>query len=153
MCQERKGKKMGLGKERERTLFFPFPFSIFWHPFFTRFWPKSWKRLKKEAEWWKNCWKDVERGSRVILPLSKFSKLARFRFLYHLNPIFVPFKTCSWPRPNAVLAPFFSRSWSFLYYLPIISRYAPLSAQPLDHVGPSLVCRTNGRFVFMVRRR
>ena len=43
---------------------------------------------------------------RGFLPLSRFLNLARFHFLYRLEPIFAPFKIRSWNHSNAVLAPF-----------------------------------------------
>ena len=37
-----------------------------------------------------NNWKDVERGRGVVLPLSRFSNLVRFHFLYRLKPVLGP---------------------------------------------------------------
>ena len=102
-----------MGKKWGRTFFFPFPFLHFLAPFFPLFGQNDEKRVKKEAEGQKNGWKDVERRRTAGLHLSKFSNLARFRFLYHLKPVFSSFQT---------------RSWPFLYYSSIISRYVPLAA-------------------------
>ena len=124
------------GKER---------FSLFSHssifgtlfPFFGR---NREKRVKKGAKRWKNGWKDVERGCGAVLALFRFLNLVRFRFLYRLKPIFNPVPISFLPSSNPVFAPFQTRSWPFLYYSSIISRYVPLAAQPLDHIGPLPVC-------------
>ena len=120
--------------------------SIFGHPFFPVSSQNHEKRVKKEAERPKNGRKDVERRRTAVLCRSRFSNLARFRFLYRLKPIFAPVPTPFLPLYFPVLVP-------FLYYLAIISRCTPVAAQPLDHVRPSLVRGTSGRFVFMARRR
>ena len=87
----------------------------------------------------------MERRRTAVLRRSKFSNLARFHFLYRLkshlyprsNPVF-------YPVPMHVLALSFPILVPFLYCLAIISRCAPVAAQPLDHVGPSLAPRDQG---------
>ena len=145
-----------MGRGKKRVLSFPVP------PFLgTRFFPVSGqnheKRVKKEAERPKNGWKDVERQRTAVLCRSRFSYLARFHFLYRLKPVFAPVPTRFLPRFYPFLFPFLPLPFpvlvSFLYYLAMISRCPPVAAQPLDHVGPSLVRGTSGRFVFMATRR
>ena len=135
-----------MGKKRERNAFFPFLFLHFWATFFPVFRQNHEKWAKKEAERPKNGRKDVKQRRTTVLHHSKFSNLARFRFLYHLKPVFAPVPMPFLPLSFPVLVP-------FLYCLAIISRCTPVVAQPLDHVGPSLVHGTSGRFVFMARRR
>ena len=109
MCLERKYKKREWERNGKERFSFLSHSSIFWHPF-SHFWPKSWKTGEKRGGTEKNDLKDVERGYGAVLPLFRFSNLARFRFLYHLKHVFAPFKTCSWHRSNAILAPFQTRS-------------------------------------------
>ena len=149
---------MGTGKKLERTLFFPFPFLYFLTTFFPVFGENRQKRVKKGLERQKKGWKDVERRRTAVPRRSKLSNLARFRFLCRLKLVFAPFQPVFYPVPNPFVPnPFLPLSTPilvpFLYCLAIISRCAPVAAQPLDHVGSSPVLRTSGRFVFMARRR
>ena len=138
--------KMGTGKKRERNAFFSFPFLHFWAPvFFPVSGQNHEKRVKNEAERPKNSRKDVEREER---PFHAVPNCRIWR-----DSIFCPLKPVSDPVPTRFLPRFFPVLVPFLYCLAITSRCAPVAAQPLDHVGPSLVRRTSGRFVFMARRR
>ena len=76
-----------------KNCFLSFPVAPFFATLFPVFGHNYEKRVKKDAERQKNGWKDVERGRGVDLPLSKFSNLARFLFLYGLKLLFAPFKT------------------------------------------------------------
>ena len=131
MCLERKGKKTGTGKK----LVFPV------------FGENRQKRVKKGVERRKKGWKDVERRRTAVPRRSKLSNLARFRFLCRLKPVFAPVPTPFLPLSKPVLDPFPNPFLPlstpvlvpFLYCLAIISRCAPVAAQPLDHVGSSPV--------------
>ena len=85
-------------------------------------------------------------GDSVFLPF-------KTSFCPRSNPFFFPFQPVFYPVPNPFLSLSTPVFFPFLYCLAIISRCAPVAAQPLDHVGPSLVRGTSGRFVFMARRR
>ena len=140
----RKGKvRKGMEKEWERMLFFLSYSSIFGTLFLPVFGQNHEKRVKKETEWQKNGWKDVERDCGAILPLSKFLNLENFYFLYHLKPIFDPFKSRSWPRSNAVLAPFQTYSCPFLFpflvFLALLTCHIQIRATSNPIIGP---CRT-----------
>ena len=150
MCQERKGKKWERERNGKGTRSFLSRSSIFRHPFFPVSGQNHERRRKKEAKRPKNGCKDVERPRTAVLRRSRFSNLARFRFLYRLKPVFAPVPTRFLPCSNPVFYPFL---FLFLCCLAIISRCAPIAAQPLDHVGPSLVRGTSGKFVFTARRR
>ena len=104
--------KNGNGKEtgKERVLSFPVPLFLGTR-FFPVFGQNHEKRVKKKAERPKNGWKDVEQRGTVILRRSKFSNLARFRFLYRSKPISAPVPTSFLPR----FYPFFSYSCPFLF--------------------------------------
>ena len=66
----------------------------------------------------------MERGYGAILPLSRFSNLVRFRFLYRLKHIFAPFKPVLDPVP--------------MPFLPLFKPFFPLS-KPV----PSIFCATH----------
>ena len=65
--------------------------SNFCHPFspFLAKIVKNWWKKWRNGE---NGWKDVETGRGAILALSRFSNLARFRFLYRLKPVLDSFQ-------------------------------------------------------------
>ena len=142
--------KTGTGKKRERNAFFPFPFLHFWAPVFFPFLAKIMKTGEKRGGTAK---KRQERCGTAKNGRSTPFQIVEFDEI----PFFLPLKTYFGPRSNPFFTPFFSRScpflFPFLYSLAIISRCVLVAAQPLDHVGPSLVRGTSGRFVFMARRR
>ena len=157
---ERNGKKTGTGKKLERNAFFPFPFLHFLMTFFSRFWRKSSRTGEKRAGTVK---KTVERcgtaknGRSTPFQIVEFGAIP---FFCRLKPVsapvptrFFPVPTRFYPVPNPFLPLSTPVFFPFLYCLAIISRCTLVAAQPLDHVGPSLVRWTSGRFVFMVRRR
>ena len=129
--------KPGTGKTLERTLFFPFPFLHFLTTFFPLSGENRQKWVKKGVERQKKGWRDVERQRTAIPRRSKLSNMAIFRFLYRLKPVFPPIPTPFLPLSTPVLV-------FFLYCLAIISRCAPVAAQPLDHVGSPPVRRPMG---------
>ena len=142
---------MGRGKKWEGTLSFPFPFLKILTPFFPIFGSNREKRVKKGRNNGKKAgkmWTETA-GPFLFFLDSRIWRDAVFLtvqnpFLPYSKPVFAP----SFSRSS----PSFSRCWSFFYCLPIISKYAPLPAQPLDHVRPSLVRGTSWRFVFMATR-
>ena len=153
--------KTGTGKKLERNAFFPFPFLHFLTTFFSRFWRKSSRTGEKRAGTAK---KTVERcgtaknGRSTPFQIVEFGEIPFFlpfktSFCPRSNPFFFPFQPVFYPVPNPFLSLSTPVFFPFLYCLAIISRCAPVAAQPLDHVGPSLVRGTSGRFVFMARRR
>ena len=89
-----------------KNAFLSFPVPPFFSTFFLVFGQSHKKRVKKEVERQKNGWEDVERSRRVVLPLSKLSNLARFRFFYYLkavlDPVPMPFLPHS--KPNFPLS-------------------------------------------------
>ena len=156
------------GKEREKrerernwkgTRSFLSRSSVF-DDLFPRFWRKSSRTGEKRAGTAK---KMVERCGTAKNSRSTPFQIVEFGeipFFCRLKPVFAPVPTHYLPRSKPVLDPIpnpflpFSTPIlvPFLYYLAIISRCAPVAAQPLDHVGPSLVRGISGRFVFMARR-
>ena len=131
---------MGTGKKLERTLFFPFRFLHFLRSFFSRFWRKSLKTGEKRLERPKKGWKDMERRRTAVPRRSKLSNLTKFHFLCRLKPVFASVPTLFLPRSKTRSSPLSKPVFSpFLYCLAIISRCAPVAAQPLDHVGSSPV--------------
>ena len=145
--------KRGTGKKGERNVFFPFPFLHFWAHFFSRFWPKSQKTGEKRGGTAKKrlerC-RTAKNGRSLPFQILEFGEIPFFtpfktHFCPRSNPFFYPIPTPFLPLSFPVLVP-------FLYCLAIISRCVPVVNQPLDHVGPSLVRGTSGRFIFVVRR-
>ena len=136
MCLERK-EKTGTGKKLERTLFFPFPFLHFLTIFFPVFGKNRQKRVKKG---WNG-------GERPFHAIPNFRIWRDSILLCHLKPVFAPVPTLFLPLSKPVLDPFPNPFLPlstpilapFLYCLAIISRSAPVTAQPLDHVGSSPV--------------
>ena len=114
---------MGTEKRRERTFSFLARSSIFGILLFL-FLAKIVKTCGKRR---KTIKKRLERSRKRLWGLSCPFQILEFGEI----PVFVPFKTH--------FCPFQTRSWPFLYCSSIISRYVPLVAQPLDHLGPSLV--------------
>ena len=143
MCLERKGKN-GNGKETGKNAFFSFPVPPFSDDLVSRFLAKIVKNgVKKGVEQRKKGRKDVERRRTAVPRRSKLSNLARFHFLYRLKPVFAPVPTLFLPLSKPVLDPVPNRFLPlstpvlapFFYCLAIISRCAPVAAQPLDHIG------------------
>ena len=145
MCQARNGKQ----RERERngkgTRSFLSRSSIFGNPVFPVSGQNHEKRVKNEAERPKDGRKDVEQQKNGRSTLFQIVEFGEIPFFCRLKPVSNPVPTHFLPRFFPVLAP-------FLYYSAITSRCVPVAAQPLDHVGPSLVRGTSGRFVFVARR-
>ena len=148
--------KTGTGKKLERNAFFPFPFLHFLTTFFSRFWRKSSRTGEKRAGTAKKnggkMWNGEERPFHAIPNCRIWRDSVFFPFkTSFFQPVFSP--PPFYPVPNPFLPLSTPVLVPFLYCLAIISRCAPVAAQPLDHVGPSLVRRTSGMFVFMARRR
>ena len=152
--------KTGTGKKRERNAFFPFPFLHFWAPVFFPFLAKimknGWKTRRNGQKTAGKMWNGQERPFHAV-PNCRIWRDSVFlpfktRFGPRSNPFFTPFQPVFYP----VFFPFLPLSFPvlvpFLYCLAIISRCAPVATQPLDHVGPSLVRGTSGRFIFVVRK-
>ena len=155
MCQARNGKKWERERNGKGTHSFLSRSSIFGHPFFSCFWPKSWKTGEKRG---RTAKKRQERcgmaknGRSTPFQIVEFGEIPFFipfktRFGPRSNPFFTPVPTRFLPRFFPFLPLSFPVLVPFLYCLAIISWYAPVAAQPLDHVGPSLVCGTSGWYI------
>ena len=77
--------------------------------------------------------KDIERGHGVILALSRFSNLARFRFLYRPKPVSAPFQICFWP----FLFPFLPLFFPFLDFHILLTYHIQIHATSSPTIGPS----------------
>ena len=141
-CTKRKGKK---GNGKGMCSFFSSS-RKFWGPFFPLFSPNREKRVKIGAKGRRKTWKILKEAVGPFLAF-QYPRIWRNSFFMTFSNPFMPllktictlFRTrlCSFLNP--FLPPFFSCSRCFLYYSPIISRYVPLLAPPLDHVRAPLL--------------
>ena len=153
MCQEKKGKKWERERNGKGTCSFLSRSSIFGHPFFPVSSQNHEKRVKKEMRNGQKTAGKMWNGKEQPFFAIPDSRIWRDSVFYTVeNPFLPPFQPIFYPVPMPFLPLSFPVLVPFLYCLAIISRCTLVAAQPLDHVGPSLVRGTSGRFVFTARR-